>query len=50
MTRGGLRKNAKRPLLYGEPTKQIATSVPLSKIDQFKKEAKKILKKWKVKK
>jgi hypothetical protein len=42
---GGFRKNAKRPLIYGEATVRIYISVPKSKEDYFKKLLAKELKK-----
>jgi hypothetical protein len=47
MTRGGFRKNAKRPLKYGEQTKQAKRrQVPISKHEEFEKKVDNILKKW----
>jgi hypothetical protein len=50
MTSGGKRKGSGRKLKYGEPTEPVVTKVPKSKKQQFKTEAKKILKKWEVNK
>jgi hypothetical protein len=47
---GGYRKNAKRPLKYGEPTESVPVRVPKSKKKEFKEKIKPILKKWEVKK
>jgi hypothetical protein len=37
MTSGGFRKNARRPLKYGEPTVNLVIRVPKSKKTAFKK-------------
>lgn len=50
MASGGTRKGAGRKQLYGEPTVFVATKVPASKVIQFKKAVKEILKKWELKK
>jgi hypothetical protein len=50
MTSGGKRKGSGRKLIYGEPTEPVTTKVPKSKKKIFRAEAKKILKKWEVKK
>lgn len=48
---GGNREGAGRKQLYGEDTVTVTTKVPISKVEQFKKEVKeKILKKWELKK
>jgi len=43
---GGKRPNAGRKHLYEEPTKPVSFAVPLSKIETFKKQGKKYLKKF----
>lgn len=48
--RGGYRENAGRPLIYGEPTKIVRFSVPISKIESIKKLVTDELKKYEVKK
>lgn len=49
MTRGGYRKNAKRPLMYGEKTVRVTIQVPASKVEEVKKKIARILKKYVVK-
>jgi hypothetical protein len=49
MASGGTRKGAGRKPIYGEETVPVVIKVPVSKVEQFKKEVKeKILKKWKL--
>lgn len=50
MTSGGFRKNAKRPLKYGEPTVNLVIRVPKSKKVKIKKMVTDELKKYLVKK
>lgn len=45
-THGGSRINSGRKGLYGEPTKVVPTSVPVSKVVLFKEVTKNILKNW----
>jgi hypothetical protein len=44
MTRGGYRKNAKRPLKYGEPTVRITVQIPETKAKEIKAKIARILK------
>ena len=48
--RGGFRKNAKRPLKYGEKTVVARFTVPKSKYEALKAEVKAKLKNWETKK
>lgn len=50
MTSGGYRKNAKRPLKYGEPTVNLNIRVPKSKKKAIKNLVNEELKKYIVKK
>jgi hypothetical protein len=48
--KGGAGRGQGRKLIYGEETERVSIKVPISKKEQFKKEAhEKILKKWIVK-
>lgn len=49
-TRGGARKNAGRPLKYGEPLKSIHIEVPISKHKFIRDVIKGHMNKWVVKK
>lgn len=50
MPKGGQRTGSGRKNPYGEPTKRIPTSVPISREKDFKIKAKKILKTYHIKK
>jgi hypothetical protein len=50
MTSGGFRKNARRPLKYGEPTVNLVMRVPKSKKLKIKKMVNDELKQYIVKK
>lgn len=43
---GGKRSKSGRKLLYGEPTKMVSFAVPVSKIEEFKKDGYARLAKW----